>query len=94
MERPAHFLYKRDEWQRNQELSIEHWAGIDSVCMAAHECVYLRQAEGDASSCHSVVGLDCEHKLVIGRGLHSHMSAETGDSWLVLVLPCIIDVMT
>lgn len=78
---------------------IKNWAlswqvVVNNVCVTAHECVYLRQAEGDASSWHSMVGLDCEHKLVIGRGLHSHMSAETGDSWLVLVSSWITDVLT
>lgn len=41
---------------------------------------YLWQAEGNASRCHSVVGLDCEHILVVGCGFNSHMSAETGNS--------------
>lgn len=38
--------------------------------------MYLWQAEGDGSCRHSVVGLDCKHILVVGCGLHTHMSVE------------------
>lgn len=44
--------------------------------LCAGTCVHLWQVEADASRRHSVVSLDCKHILVIGRGLHNHMSAE------------------
>lgn len=57
------------------------------VCMCLPKCeVYLWQAEGDGPGCHSVVGLDCKHKLVVGRRLDSHVSAEDGDGRLLDVI--------
>lgn len=47
-------------------------------------CVYLWQAEGDASCSHSVVGLDCKHILVVGCGLHTHMSVER--DWITIFI--------
>lgn len=46
--------------------------------------MYLWQAEGDASCSHSVVGLDCKHKLVVGCGLHTHMSVER--DWITIFI--------
>lgn len=48
--------------------------------VSAHAHTNLWQAEGNAPRCHGVVGLDCEDKLVVGRGLHSHMPAEVRHS--------------
>ena len=46
----------------------------ECVCVCMCECVYLRQTEGDGAGHHRVVALDREHKLVVGGGLHGHMS--------------------
>ena len=55
-----------------------HMSVCVRVCVCVCECVcaYLRQTEGDGARDHSGVALDREHKLVVGGGLHGHMSVE------------------
>lgn len=70
--------------RKNQEEKPEHVANTYLTSLWVFACVYLWQAEGDASCSHSVVGLDCKHKLVVGCGLHTHMSVER--DWITIFI--------